>query len=283
MIKYLFAFILGVTVTTAQAQLLEPTAENLALATKIGAQNKETLKLEATYTLARKQNMEVELKTPLYIAAKHAKDKAQDYLEPDKDFIKYLETMKHVQLECEIMGLGGFTDPNFPRPLKVILLRDGVRVTNATAIPSFNGKNPFTITRSTATVKNQMAIVEKQAALTTQMLLAQLNQEQKEQFVKSQFNAGKSAKEIAKMVGWKEEDVLKLKPAEEVKPEIFFTPDDGVYALEELQKPGKYEAIIRQGAIGFDSAIFGSKDSSREYRIAIKFDVDAKLLKLLKK
>lgn len=263
-----------------QAQLLVPTAENITVATKVGVQNKETSRLEFAY-ITEKKEINIVIKSPLFMAAKHAKKQAQDYREPDADYLKYLESFKFTRIECANVGF--VVDAQFDGRHKVVLLRDGVRVPSVTSVPSFKGKDPFSMVIMNYRMDKAMAAIEQQANAMTKMLLGQMTPEQKVQFIKTQYAAGKSTEEIVKMTGLPKEEIEKSKPAEEVKPETVFGEDDGVFSLEELNKPGKYEAVVRLGNLGFVSPVFGSKDLQREYRIPLKFDNDAKMLKLLKK
>lgn len=280
MLKQILILTILACASTLQAQLLEPTEENIAIATKVGAQNKEAYRLEFAY-ITEKKKINIVVKSPLFLVAKHAKKQAQDYHEPDPDFLKYLESLKFARIECS--NVGPIVDANLEGNFKVILLRDGVRVPSVTSVPSYKGKNPFYIAPVNYQVSKIMAGAEQQAAALTKMWMNQMTEDQKIQFIKVQYTTGKTTKEIAQTLGWTEEQVSKYKPAEEVKPEIVFTEDDGVFSLEELKKPGKYEAVVRLGNFGFVSPVLGSKDLQSEYRIPLKFDNDIKMMKLLKK
>lgn len=278
MLKYILPLLF--LTTALQAQLLEPTADNLAVATKVGIQNKETSRLEFAY-ITEKKEINIVIKTPLFMAAKHAKKQAQDYREPEADLLKYLETFKFVRIECANVGF--VVDAQFSGRHKVILLRDGVRVPTVTEVPSYKGKDPFSMVIMNYQMTKAMENIERQAATIMKATFVHMTPEQQGHFIKTQYSSGKSTEEIVKMLGISKEEVEKHKPAEQPKPVTEFTEDDGVFTLEELKKPGKYEAVVRLGNMGFVSPVFGSKDLQREYRIPLKFDNDAKMLKLLKK
>ncbi len=246
MLKYILPVLLCCAFQ-AQAQLLEPTTENIALATKIGVQNKETSRLEFAY-ITEKKEINIVIKSPLFMAAKHAKKQAQDYREPDADFLKYLESFKFTRIECPNVGF--VVNAQFDGRHKVILLRDGVRVPTVSEIPTYKGKDPFNMVVLNHQMTKMMEAMQQQADTIMKATFVHMPPEQQGQFIKTQYASGKSTEEIVKMLGISKDEVEKYKPTEQTTPVVQFGEDDGVFSLAELQKPGKYEVVVRLGQLG---------------------------------
>ena len=146
-------------------------------------------------------------------------------------------------------------------------MRNGKRVPTLKELPALNKDNPFNVLVENETTELQKQIMND-AMQQTQMFTATFNREQKISYCKQLKLMGFSTADIASYSGLPA-DSVKVYTGNTVsnkEDKIFFTVNDNIYSIDELNKPGVYQIVYRTPQSNY---LFNKGD--QEIKIPISF------------
>lgn len=212
----------------------------------------------------------VRVATPLFLIGAHAREQAREYRAIDQAFVEHARNLNAVRISLTNEFL---TDKlrQIALSYEIILLRDGARVEPLREIAAWESGNPFA---DRSSIFGNSAVVEamqRTALETMRSSVAGMNDEGKRAMVR-QFSAmGWNDAKLCESLGWTAEELARIRGDAAPDPDqprtIALADSDGVFALEELKKPGRYELVFRRPHM----AMFGNiKD--HEVRFPISFE-----------
>lgn len=181
------------------------------------------------------------VRTPLYLIARHALERARTGRAPDPKYIAFARRLGFVKLAVSerFISLANWDALAIARDLS--LLRDGARVKPAASIPAWNGVDPFfdpddplASWRATSWLKHGVEDMELQSLRQSQEGVAQTS-----------GKYGRGAQRTAS---------------------IALAPGATIFSIEEMRKPGQYEIVLGQPHPGAQAA-----ESNSEIRFPISF------------
>jgi hypothetical protein len=143
--------------------------------------------------------------------------------------------------------------------MQLILLRDGKRVEPVRMLHAYKGQNPYG-----PRLSPQLEAITENAMKDAQQRMANMSPQLREQMIAGYRAGGMSEEKIKALFG----AASSLEPSNVSPNEIPVFESDGIYAISELKKPGKYEIVFRALP---NSNVFSTR-SDKEVRFAASFD-----------
>jgi hypothetical protein len=258
--------------------LVAPSDDDVKEAISFGEASKEKPEaLAYAYLLKRKASMlgsdsiYVTVSTPLELIARHSQEQAKEFRATDSDFVSYARRLKCIRISVTQQWLSsGYTALAANREL--IILRDGKRVENLGTVEAWKGANPFLANnKSSLSSDATVNAIQQQAIAQTRAIWNGADESTRKQLLAVYTAQGRSDAQIMLFTGATAEELSRMRgktvEAAETGPTmLLLQSEDGVFAIEELIKPGKYELVFRQPNYG---AFTGVGD--KEIRVPIEF------------
>jgi len=228
--------------------VISPSDDDVKEATQFGISNKDNRAVEYAYLIKHSSgfwgaDVYLRVKTPLFLIADHTRRKAREFRDIDAEYIAYCKAL-------DVAQISAVQQTYFETPL--ILLRDGKRVEPVRMVRAYKGRNPYGLTLSP-----QMEAVIENAMKNAQQHMANMSPQLREQVMAGYRAGGMSEEKIRSLFG----AAPSSGPSSASPSEIPILESDGIYAISELRKPGKYEIVFR-----------ASPSSNKEIRFAVSFD-----------
>ena len=225
-----------------------PTDAEVAQAVQFGSAGKDnpsvvkdTYLSKAETSALASEAFYIVVRTPLYLIARHALERAKAGRTPDPNYIAFARRLGFVKLAVSERFISLPTWDALAIARDLSLLRDGVRVKAASSIPAWNGVDPFfdpddplASWQSTSWLKHGVEDMELQSLRQSQESAAQTSG--------AHGRSGQRAASIA------------------------LAPGATIFSIEDLRKPGRYEIVLRQPHSGAPGA-----GSNSEIRFPISF------------
>ena len=235
--------------------VVSPTKNDVDDAIKFGASDKDDSAVMYAYLMRgpsefwNQTEVYVYVRTPLYLVADHARKEAREYREVDTSFVEFCKTLNVAQVSL-VQQIANKLRVHAYKA-KLVLLRDGKRVETVLKVQTIKGRNPYAPKLSP----------ELEALATN---LANQSQQLKEQMMALYKANGMSEEQLKVMFG---SSVSSVQSTSALPSEVPVLETDGIFAISELKKPGKYEIVFRTPP---SSNIFVSGD--KEIRFPVSFD-----------
>lgn len=228
--------------------VISPSDDDVKEATQFGISDKDNRAVEYAYLIKNSSgfwgaDVYLRVKTPLFLIADHTRRKAREFRDIDAEYITYCKAL-------DVAQISAVQQTYFETPL--ILLRDGKRVEPVRMVRAYKGRNPYGLPLSP-----QMEAVIGNAMKNAQQHMANMSPQLREQVMAGYRAGGMSEEQIRSLFG----AAPSSGPSSASPSEIPILESDGIYAISELRKPGKYEIVFR-----------ASPSSNKEIRFAVSFD-----------
>ncbi len=245
--------------------IANPTDADVRQAIALGKASKDNDALQYTYltkaprSLFNQDSIYIQVATPLYLIANHAREQTRDYRKIDDNFVQYARKIGALRIAIyagNIISLQQF-----------ILLRDGVRVDPLLEIQAWAGKNPFA-DKPSKEMQATFASIDQTMKQISKGWTTNMTKEQKEQVLRSYRAMGLSEEQMAAYTGFSRDEIQEILDTQSnaVDGKISLSEFDAVFPIDELTKPGNYELVFRTPQI---ASLYARGD--KEVRFPISF------------
>lgn len=240
-----------------------PSDDDIKNAIQFGASDKDNRAVEYAYLIKGPSDfwggtdVYVNVKTPLFLIADHSRRKAREFRDVDAEYITYCKTLGVAQISAvQQTHTRSWNAIGFK--MQLILLRDGKRVEPVRTLHAYKGLNPYGPRPSP-----QLEATTENAMKDAQQRMANMSPQLREQVIAGYRAGGMSEEQIKALFG----AASSPEPSNVSSSEIPVFESDGIYAISELKKPGKYEIVFRTLP---SSNVFSTR-SDKEVRFVASF------------